>query len=253
MTVASVGATAFTAEQPRCATMGEGAFEMLRQAILSGALRPGEQLRLDELVSASGMSRMPIREALAELARVGLVESKPRYSARVTELSREELRDVFDARLALEAGAIAAAASRFEAEDRSVADRWLESLREAVEAGKVAATSKAHAQFHLALYRGIGSRWLERLVCPLWDISERYFITAFGVTAVLPEGELGEHERLLAACVSRDPDLAAAELRRHLTGDANRIACAIDGEELYGSTAARFSSAGDSTGLPRLR
>jgi DNA-binding GntR family transcriptional regulator len=213
--------------------MGEKAFQLLRQAILSNTLKPGEQLPIEELATANRMSRTPIREALAELARIGLVESHPRHSARVARLSPEDLKDIYDARLALEVAAIAAAATKFEEIDRGVAAWWLEQLRGALAAGEVAAAVDSHARFHFALYRAGGSRWLARLLDPVWDCSERYLLAAVDPEEVLLQARMSEHERLLAACASGNSEVAAAELWSHLAHTANTISRAMGGVDIY--------------------
>ncbi|MBS1878699.1 MAG: GntR family transcriptional regulator [Actinobacteria bacterium] len=214
-------------------TMGEEAFEWLRGAILSGALAPGEVLRIDDLCLVSGMSRMPIREALAQLQRVGLVERKPRRMAQVAALSRADLRDVFDARLILEVSAISAAAAEFGDEDIAGARRCLDQLRGKLREGDRARAGNAHAALHLTLYRAARSRWLVRLVQPLWCNAERYLEAFVGSTGALLEAEMGEHERLLAACEAGESDAAATVLWNHLVRAGNLVACRMGGDPLY--------------------
>lgn len=224
---------AFAPDDLTWKTMGEEAFELLRGAILSGALAPGERLRIEDLCRVSGMSRMPIREALANLHRSGLVETRPRRIARVVALSRADLKDVYDARLILEGSAIAAAAIEFEDEDIASAHRWLDRLRGKLGEGDQVFTLKAHAAFHLALYRAVCSRWLMRLLQPLWWSSERYLQAYAGSTSALLEAEMDEHERLLAACQAGESDLAATVLWNHLVRAANLVACKMGGDPLY--------------------
>ncbi len=90
---------------------------MLHDAIVSGALLPGERLPIEDLAAATGMSPMPIREALRRLDGVGLVENVPHRGARVADLSVEDLNEVYDSRLMLEVPAIGRAAENFSDED----------------------------------------------------------------------------------------------------------------------------------------
>ena len=69
------------------------AYRMLRDAIVTGELAPGEVIRDAELAERVGLSRTPVREALARLADDGLVETKPHSWTRVTPLSLREVRD----------------------------------------------------------------------------------------------------------------------------------------------------------------
>src|ERR1700756_1210794 len=94
-------------------TLAEKAFETLHWAIITGRLRPGARLPIEELAEVLDMSPMPIREAVRRLDAAGLVENIPHRGARVTELSVTDLSEVYEARLALEVLAVRRAAERF--------------------------------------------------------------------------------------------------------------------------------------------
>src|ERR1700761_7901835 len=94
-------------------TLAEKAYETLHTAILTGQLRPGARLPIEDLAGHLEMSPMPIREAVRRLDAVGLVENVPHRGARVTELSVADLAEVYEVRLALEVPAMRRAAERF--------------------------------------------------------------------------------------------------------------------------------------------
>lgn len=73
--------------------MRDQAYLMLRDAIVTGELEPGSAIKDTELAERVGLSRTPVREALARLADEGLVETKPHSWTRVTPLSLREVRD----------------------------------------------------------------------------------------------------------------------------------------------------------------
>src|SRR4051794_21624181 len=79
----------------------DSAYVRLRDAILEGTFAPGEQLRDVELASWLGLSRTPVREALARLAEQGLVESAPNRWTRVTPIDRTQGRHAFQVVAAL--------------------------------------------------------------------------------------------------------------------------------------------------------
>lgn len=214
-------------------TLAERAFAMLHDAIVNGALRPGERLPIEDLANALGMSPMPIREALRRLDGVGLVENIPHRGARVAALTVEDLKEVYDARLVLELPAISQAAEHFTEEDDISAREWLSQLDAAIRRDNRIEALKAHTGFHFALYHASSSRWLVRLISPLWDSAERYRVAAIGGSLGLFEARGDEHERLLAACRERQPEVAAAELWNHLAQTANQIAVQMGDPELY--------------------
>lgn len=213
-------------------TLSERAFAALHEAIVTGVLAPGERLPIQELAEILDMSPMPIREALRLLDSVGLVENIPHRGARVTELSIDDLREVYEARLALEPLAVRHAAENFtDADARRSADRLAEFVRASKQRtlGPIWAT---HTAFHFSLYEAAKSRWMLRLIHPLWESSERYRFAMLPVRLNLDKRRL-EHERILQACIDHDPDAASQELHNHLARTANLIAAQMGGDELF--------------------
>jgi DNA-binding GntR family transcriptional regulator len=206
----------------------------LHEAIVTGVLAPGERLPIEELAEILEMSPMPIREALRLLDSVGLVENIPHRGARVTELSIGDLREVYEARLALEPLAVRHAAENFTDEE---AEQAAERLAEHVRASKQRALGpiwSTHTAFHFALYEAAKSRWMLRLIHPLWESSERYRFAMLPIRLNLDKRRL-EHERILQACIDHDPDRAGVELHNHLARTANMIAGQMGGssDELF--------------------
>ncbi len=211
-------------------TLAEKAFDTLHSAIVTGRLRPGARLPIEELAEVLEMSPMPIREAVRRLDAGGLVENIPHRGARVTELSVTDLQEVYEVRLALETLAIRRAAERFSPARAEAAGGRLAALAQMSD-DTSAATSVAHTDFHFALYDAADSAWLLRLVRPLWETSERYCLE-------VPEcrqlaARAGEHEAILDACIAHDADRAARALRAHLLRTANVIAEAMGGGAVF--------------------
>ena len=90
----------------------DDAVEQLRDAILSGRLKPGDKLGAEEMAGEFGMSRTPIREAFRVLASEGLVELIANRGARVSEWTPDEIDGVFETRVRLEGMAASLAAER---------------------------------------------------------------------------------------------------------------------------------------------
>jgi DNA-binding GntR family transcriptional regulator len=212
-------------------TLAEKAFISLHEAILSGQLRPGERIPIEDLAHALKMSPMPVREAVRRLDALGLVENVPHKGARITELSIEDLREIYEGRLALEPLAIARAARAFDAEDEARARASLQAMR-TEPAGSVGSW-RAHSDFHLGLYRAARSAWLLRLIQPLWESSERYRIAIS--PPVKQTGRLKLHEALLRACVEHEAERASFELYNHLVTTANSLAATLGSGPLYAS------------------
>ena len=92
-------------------------FNTLRQAILTGEMKPGERLMEIHLANKLGVSRTPIREAIRKLELEGLVIMIPRRGAEVAQITWKNLKDVLEVRRALDVLAIELACERMEREE----------------------------------------------------------------------------------------------------------------------------------------
>src|SRR5688572_19350509 len=88
------------------------AYEAMRQAILSHVFKPGERLQDEEISQKLGVSLTPVRHALQQLAREGLIETHPRSGTCVSSVSAEDIEETFEIRCALECLAAERAISR---------------------------------------------------------------------------------------------------------------------------------------------
>ncbi|MGO4382820.1 GntR family transcriptional regulator [Specibacter sp. RAF43] len=201
---------------PDRVTTSSQAFNAVLTAILDGSLKSGQSLNLKELSESLGMSAMPIREALRQLEGIGMVEIIPHRGARVRALSLEDLIDTFDARIPLESALIRRAAVRIDHTSLARAQEALERQADALDLGNFAAARSAHEDFHLTLYRAAESPWLYRLCKQVWLNSERYYALSTTEYAHVHERRL-EHEAILNACRTHQPDEAEKALERHLT------------------------------------
>lgn len=207
---------------PAVPTLAQVAVDELQDSILSGRLAAGAPLRLEETAHALGMSPSPVREALRELGRLGLVVNVPHKGAHVAELSHADLTDTYAVRTVLEAWAVEVAAGRFRDDDRAACERHLEAYEDALGRSAMRDARAAHAAFHFGLYTASGSPWLLRSIRPVWENSERYrFMTAASVES-LQQREI-EHRDLLAACATGDGRRAAALLREHLANSLEHV------------------------------
>jgi hypothetical protein len=98
-------------------TLSAAIVDQLRQSILDGTYPAGSQLRQDALGEAYGVSRIPVREALFQLEAEGLVRIVPQKGAIVSELSLDEINDVFDLRGIMEPRLLAQSAPHFTERD----------------------------------------------------------------------------------------------------------------------------------------
>ena len=197
-------------------TMAEYALMELREAIIMGELPAGTPLRLDELARSLGMSISPIREAVRQLEALGLAKHVPHQGARVLDFDVEELRDLFQIRLALESLAVRRAAERFTDADAEAAGAQLDRFDAAAAPGDVRESMRAHTDFHFTLYEAAQTPWLVGLIRPAWDRSERFRPALLASAGEPQDMHRAFDERLVEACEAHDPQAASDALYEHL-------------------------------------
>lgn len=177
-------------------TLSDQLADVVRERILTGAVAIGEPIRQDALAGELGVSKIPLREALARLTRDGLLESQANRGFFVRPMSAQEAEEIYSLRLTIEPDAVVAGARAARPEDHAEAAAMLTALdMEVAMAGKrVDALNRA---FHLALVRpggGVVSDILERLHV----LSERYVHKYFKPAGIHYHAH-AEHHALLDA------------------------------------------------------
>jgi DNA-binding GntR family transcriptional regulator len=109
----------------------------IRDAIMDGTLEPGERLNDDDLISWLGVSRTPIREALAELARGGLIEMAPNRYTRVASPTKDDLLDAVRTLGVIYGGVVRLAVPRFTPTERTAILTMLDDVVGQIDAGEM--------------------------------------------------------------------------------------------------------------------
>ncbi len=201
----------------------------LRDRILAGEFKAGEQLRQDGLAADYGVSRIPVREALRRLEAEGLVAIEPHKGAVVSGLEPAEIRELFEMRALLEAELIRLAVPRLTAADVAEAEAALNAYEAGLAAGRVEDWGGLNWRFHGALYRAAGRpRWIEQ-VQALNLQTDRFIRLQLALTGALDRAR-SEHLAILTLARAGEADDAAALVRRHIleAGEALSAALAQD-------------------------
>src|SRR5579871_5727187 len=142
-------------------SLAEDIVDRLREAIYSGQLAPNERLREEVLASFLGLSRGPVREALAQLEREGLVIRQPNRGATVARLSIEDLEEVYSLRLALEQLAIQEAISKGEPSYFDEMQKVVDEMRVCMQRGiTTQEAARLDLGFHELIYVASGHKRL---------------------------------------------------------------------------------------------
>jgi DNA-binding GntR family transcriptional regulator len=173
------------------------AYARLRDAILDGTLAPGEQLRDADLASWLGLSRTPIREALARLEQQGLVESAPNRWTRVAPIDRRDARDAFQVVAALHALAAELALPLVGDRDLRAMKAANRALAAAFRKDDVDAAIAADDAFHAVFVRAAGNpeltRTLERLTPRIRRLERVRFGSLSGRVSVRQHDAILDH------------------------------------------------------------
>jgi DNA-binding GntR family transcriptional regulator len=191
-------------------------YEQLRDAICSGALPPGQKLVIDGLARELGVSITPIREALGRLQREGLVTDAPYSGVRVSDLSLEELRELYTIRGVLEGLAVRMAAEKLSPDALAEIRQELARLEGATAQGDVTDFREHNLRFHNAILAGCASKPLLDMIAQVARNTERYRRTG---NIVLGQSYLdaaeAEHQRLMTLLEERRGEEAEALARNH--------------------------------------
>jgi DNA-binding GntR family transcriptional regulator len=191
-----------------------GVYEQLRESIVEGRLHPGESLVEATLAATYGVSRTPVREALTRLQHDGLIHRGDRGLV-VRESSPEEILDIYDTRVILEAQAARLAAKRRSEFDlariRNEQERMHECLTKKSPPGECAQQNRT---FHRAVWRASGSGSLIDLLERLNTLLGRYPATTLASPGRL-EAANAEHNQIIEAIADGDAELAAEVATRH--------------------------------------
>lgn len=193
--------------------------EALRDWILTGQLRSGQQLVERELSEVLGMSKTPVREALIILSRRGLVESNTYHGMTVRKVTAQMIRSVQQARVMVEPEVVAGSLSRLTSTDIVAAKSALDRSQAAVKEQNWAAVASENRSFHRALY---GRHENELLVSFLDQLQDQITLIAltsweeYDYPTQEVTQEATQHRKLLAAVERGDSREVRKLVKTHL-------------------------------------
>ncbi len=195
-------------------TKKEYAAQFLRELVISGELRSGARVMQQKIAEELGISVTPVREAIRQLETEGYLESTAHVGARVSQMHREGLDEVYHLRKQLEGDLAAEAARRATGEHLDEVRRLLELFNVAVQKGDRIAARGANYRFHLATWELAERPVTLELVESLWakfpwdsldDMKNRGLIA------------IKEHEEQLEALEARDPEASRKAQHDHIS------------------------------------
>jgi DNA-binding GntR family transcriptional regulator len=206
-------------------TIADRVFDRIRLAIESGAMLTGSKISEPELARAYGISRGPLREAIARLESCGLVVRRAHVGARVVSLSSAQLLEIFQVREALEGMAARLAAERI-TEPEIVELRTLlgqHGAQIARDDGQAYFQKQGDLDFHYRIVQASGNGRLIDLLCDDLYYLMRVYRYQFGMQSRRAPRAYVEHEHIVAAIERRDGELAELLMRHHIRASRENV------------------------------
>ncbi|MFY9417076.1 MAG: GntR family transcriptional regulator [bacterium] len=187
----------------------------IRDKIIAGEYKTGDNLVELKLAEEYGVSRTPIREALLQLEQEGLVRYEPNRGVVVLGISNQDIQDIYVIRRLIEGVAAYWAASRATPEE-------LESIAEVVDLiefytgkGDIEHITELDVKFHNLILEASKSRPLKQALGSFMHYIQRARTKSLKVPG-RPEESLKEHKAILAALQARDPEKAQEAMTQHV-------------------------------------
>jgi DNA-binding GntR family transcriptional regulator len=183
----------------------------IRQAVVSGELKPGAKLSPSTIATDLGVSHIPVREALTSLAASGYLEHRPRVGFFVRVLSADDLADVYHWREILEREAFMVAIPQLTDDDIDEMRRLCRQMRRLTAPGRWSEFLDLNRQFHFVAFRRAGSDRLLRFLSYLWDSAESYSLSGMGNL----EKAQQDHEQMIDLFEAREVKGIIEAMARH--------------------------------------
>jgi DNA-binding GntR family transcriptional regulator len=189
----------------------------LEEEIASGMILPGARLDEAELCERFGVSRTPVREALLQLASLGLVQFRPRHGATVARLSLQEIVAMWEVLTAMESFGTSLAARRMDPSERERLVAAHEASREWMEADDAVGYERSNRTFHDILYGAFRNPYLTAQVSEMRRRLRPYGRYPFQRPGGIRRSFSG-HQQVVDAILAGNDEAAGAAMREHISG-----------------------------------
>jgi DNA-binding GntR family transcriptional regulator len=192
------------------------AWDRVRHGILTGQLAAGERLVAQRLAAELGLSRTPVKEALASLEREGLVTRAENWGYSVRVISVRDAQDVFEARLVVETANSFHAAMRATDSQIGAMAQGLQEAHGQLKRRRIMEFQQASRQVHEQIAEASANRMLIQMFRQVNDLVMLVAITSLRALPDRATDILAENRSIVEAIRARNPDLAAERTKRHI-------------------------------------
>ncbi len=203
----------------------------LRAAIMSGALRPGTFIRLDETAARLGVSVTPVREALLKLRGEGMVQLEPHRGHVVLPLTRQDIDDIFWLQATIAKELAATAAQHITDAEIDDLERITEALAAAVAAADTELIAATEFAFHRTFNHATGRI---KLAWFLLHVARYMPLMVYAADPGWGTAAVDNHRKLIAALRRRDTAAVVEHTHWQFTDGARRLTETLDHSGIWG-------------------
>jgi DNA-binding GntR family transcriptional regulator len=196
-------------------SLKDKAYNVIKSAILSLKLKPGDPLVESDLAQQLGISKTPVRDALLELEREGFVTKILFKGTYVSEVTLKDVREVFQVRAVLEGLAARLAVPFLSANELEAAEKIIAAAEAALAEGDIVLCSEHGKRFHRLIINKADNQRLQTIILNLDDHLQRFRLLSDQINGRLNKS-LKEHRKILQALRGREPIAAEEAVRGHL-------------------------------------
>ncbi|MDQ0273471.1 GntR family transcriptional regulator [Cytobacillus purgationiresistens] len=204
-------------------SLGVQAYSIIKQAIISGDLSPGDWLHEEKVATNLGISRTPLREALQLLSTEGLVILEKGKPAIVASFTYEEALELLEVRSILETSNLDMLASNIDAEWINQLENHIRLQEATMENQDYQAFNDLDHEFHLLLADKSRNKTLANLIVQLNSQVSRAFIILSKTLPFSVQGAIEEHTSIVNALKNKDIQTAKVRMENHLKNVGKRI------------------------------
>lgn len=226
----SAGTLAATGLPLRRAQLSDEVAGHLRAAIMSGALRPGTFIRLDETAASLGVSATPVREALLKLRGEGMVQLEPHRGHVVLPLSRQDVDDIFWVQATIAEELARSAAQRITDAEIDDLEHLTDTLATAVAAGDIEAIAATEFAFHRVFNHATGRI---KLAWFLLHVARYMPLMVYAADPEWAAGAVLNHRELVAALRRRDTAAVVEHTTSQFVDGARRLTERLDASGIW--------------------
>lgn len=189
----------------------------IRDAIVRGTYEPGRRLSEPELARELGVSRTPVREAVHDLEKEGLLQRTPGRGISVVRISHEDVEELYTIKSVLEGVAVRLACQRASDRDIERLSRFISEMETLAKGEDIGAYARVSRDFHASLIRAARSPRLADLYRIVDAPIQRLRVYALAQPG-RPHDSVREHRAILDAIARRDARAAESLIREHVGG-----------------------------------